>query len=218
MWLRTKGGGGGTGKTTTWEGGHRVASIVRWQGRIPANTTSTALTSTLDILPTVAAVAGLHLPPDRFYDGKDLSPVLFQNASEHHEFLMHPNNGEGVPGAIETVRWRNFKAKYRTRNSGGCPHWPAGQAGSGGEKHHDPPLIFDLSADQAEQNPLDPTSSDYQTAHANILRVWQQFNATVASDRLSKANFSEDSVCTVSHCIKPCCNPANVLCTCHPMP
>ena len=49
------GGGGSTAKTTTWEGGHRVVGMARWPGRIPANTTSHALASTLDYMPTLVA-------------------------------------------------------------------------------------------------------------------------------------------------------------------
>lgn len=35
--------GGSSAKKTTWEGGHRVPSVARWPGVIPANTTSAAL-------------------------------------------------------------------------------------------------------------------------------------------------------------------------------
>lgn len=35
--------GGGSAKQTTWEGGHRVPTVAYWPGRIPANTTSSAL-------------------------------------------------------------------------------------------------------------------------------------------------------------------------------
>ncbi len=55
------GGGGSAGKATTWEGGHRVPAIFRWPGRIAAGGVSDALTSALDIVPTVAALAGFAL-------------------------------------------------------------------------------------------------------------------------------------------------------------
>lgn len=35
--------GGGSAKRTTWEGGHRVPTVAYWPGRIPGNTTSSAL-------------------------------------------------------------------------------------------------------------------------------------------------------------------------------
>ena len=55
---RFGGGGGSSGKVTVWEGGHRVPAIMRWPGRIPGGRVSDALTSTLDLLPTFAALAG----------------------------------------------------------------------------------------------------------------------------------------------------------------
>nr|XP_043869955.1 arylsulfatase G isoform X2 [Solea senegalensis] len=35
--------GGGSAKRTTWEGGHRVPTVAYWPGKIPANTTNSAL-------------------------------------------------------------------------------------------------------------------------------------------------------------------------------
>ncbi len=58
-------------KGTTWEGGIRVPAIIRWPGHIPANRESDAIVSTLDILPSFAALAGVSekVPTDRPMDG-----------------------------------------------------------------------------------------------------------------------------------------------------
>jgi arylsulfatase A-like enzyme len=45
-------------KGSTWEGGVRVPAIVRWPGKVAAGKTSDAIFSTLDVLPTFAALAG----------------------------------------------------------------------------------------------------------------------------------------------------------------
>ena len=45
-------------KGTTWEGGMRVPCIVRWPGRIAQGTVCTALATSMDLLPTLAALAG----------------------------------------------------------------------------------------------------------------------------------------------------------------
>jgi arylsulfatase A-like enzyme len=111
MWLRTQGGGGNTGKCSTWEGGHRVVGAARWTGRIPAGSVSDALVSTLDFLPTIAHLAGVDLHSDRYYDGINLGPVLFDGATEAHDTLYHPNNCEGRDGDINTVRAKQYKAK-----------------------------------------------------------------------------------------------------------
>ena len=62
---------------TTAEGGQRVPCIVRWPGRIPAGSVSDKLTTTMDLLPTLAYLAGTEPPQDRVIDGHDIRPLLF---------------------------------------------------------------------------------------------------------------------------------------------
>ncbi len=59
------------GKGTTWEGGTRVPCIMRWPGRIPAGTKSDAMLMTIDLFPTLAAITGATLPPQKI-DGLDV--------------------------------------------------------------------------------------------------------------------------------------------------
>ena len=63
-------------KGSTWEGGMRVPLIAWWPGRIPAGTESDAITSMMDILPTLTTLAGGQLPSDRKLDGFDIWPLL----------------------------------------------------------------------------------------------------------------------------------------------
>lgn len=63
-------------KMTTWEGGLRVPGIFRWPGEIAAGQVSDEIASTLDLLPTFAAIAGAGLPSGRKLDGIDLWPWL----------------------------------------------------------------------------------------------------------------------------------------------
>lgn len=65
-------------KASTWEGGVRVPAIVRWPGRVASGETSDAIVSTLDVLPTFAALAGVvdKVPSDRTVDGVDQSKLL----------------------------------------------------------------------------------------------------------------------------------------------
>ncbi|MES2694622.1 MAG: sulfatase [Verrucomicrobiota bacterium] len=64
------------GKGQIFEGGVRVCTIAWWPGRIPAGTTTDAMTSMMDILPTFAQLAGARVPTDRKLDGVDVSSVL----------------------------------------------------------------------------------------------------------------------------------------------
>lgn len=64
------------GKNSTFEGGVRVCTIVRWPGRVPADTSTNAITSHMDWLPTFAALGGGKMPTDRKLDGYDITPLL----------------------------------------------------------------------------------------------------------------------------------------------
>ena len=63
-------------KGTLWEGGHRVPAIAYWPGKIRPGTVTDQTAMTMDLLPTMAAVAGAPLPSGLTPDGVDLSPVL----------------------------------------------------------------------------------------------------------------------------------------------
>ncbi|MEK6234279.1 MAG: sulfatase, partial [Planctomycetales bacterium] len=59
-----------SGKVSTFEGGVRVPTILWGPGRVPAGTTCNSIASTLDVLPTLAFLAGAETPSDRVIDGK----------------------------------------------------------------------------------------------------------------------------------------------------
>jgi len=82
-WQRYK-YGGATSKCTTWEGGHREPTVVVWPDQIEPNQVSDALTSALDVFPTLLSLAGIDLPPNRRYDGMDLSQFFMGNSNLTH--------------------------------------------------------------------------------------------------------------------------------------
>lgn len=63
------------GKGTAWEGGVRVPCLMRWPGRIAAGSVCQNMASSIDILPTLAAIAGAALP-EKPIDGVDILPLL----------------------------------------------------------------------------------------------------------------------------------------------
>ena len=77
------------GKGSTLEGGVRVPLVVWWPGRIPAGTSSSAITANPDLLPTLARLAGPQLPAGRRLDGVDVSASLLGPAGPgaRREFL-----------------------------------------------------------------------------------------------------------------------------------
>ncbi|KAM9320265.1 uncharacterized protein PAF06_004766 [Gastrophryne carolinensis] len=144
-----------------WEGGIRVPGIFHWPGVIPSNTEVDEPTSLMDIFPTVVHLGGGKMLTDRIIDGRDLFPLLTKKTSQsEHEFLFHYCGND-----LHAVRWHQkqsgvvWKVHYMTP-----VFFPEGAVGcydkfmcSCIEQHnqrHDPPLIFELSADPSESNPL----------------------------------------------------------------
>ncbi|MEX2401150.1 MAG: sulfatase [Rhodothermales bacterium] len=135
----THGGSAGLlrdGKGTTWEGGMRVPAIAWAPGRIPAGTVSTAVATTMDLLPTAFNLAGVNVPDDRIIDGMDLSDVLHGRSEEGREMVYY-YRGERLFAA----RMGPWKAHYITQ-----------RAYVGDEPvHHETPLLFHLGHDPSEQ-------------------------------------------------------------------
>ncbi|MFN0171807.1 MAG: sulfatase [Bryobacteraceae bacterium] len=75
-WYQGSRGGLKGNKGESFEGGFRVPFLARLPGRIPPGHVCSAVTSTMDILPTLAQLCGADLP-DAVVDGLDISDVLF---------------------------------------------------------------------------------------------------------------------------------------------
>ncbi len=65
----------------TSEGAMRMPCILRWPGRIQPGTTSDALSTMMDLLPTFAALAGAP-PPEKKIDGHDMTDVWLGEGGE----------------------------------------------------------------------------------------------------------------------------------------
>ena len=100
------------GKGTAWEGGVREPFIARWPGKIPAGTQCHELAATIDLLPTLAHLAGADLPT-RKIDGLDIGPLLMSEASvktPHEAYWYYWNDGLH---AIRSGKWKlHFPHSY----------------------------------------------------------------------------------------------------------
>jgi len=77
-------------KGSTYEGGMREATVVRWPGKIPAGASSDEVMTAMDLHPTFAKLAGAEMPADRVIDGKDIWNTLIGKAkSPHKAFFYH---------------------------------------------------------------------------------------------------------------------------------
>ncbi|HCO92441.1 MAG TPA: arylsulfatase, partial [Phycisphaerales bacterium] len=137
------------GKGTSFDGGHREPTVMRWPAQIPAGTVCNEAASTIDILPTVAKLTGAELPNHRI-DGKDIWPLMsgVSGAKSPHEAFFYYRSF-----ALEAVRSGKWKLhlphSYRTLagrrgGTGGRPaKYEQGKIG---------PVLFDLAADIGEQH------------------------------------------------------------------
>ena len=81
-----------SGKVSTFEGGVRVPTILWGPDRVPAGTTCDSIASTLDVLPTLAALAAAEVPSDRVIDGEDIRHLFhgqFDMASPEKSYLYY---------------------------------------------------------------------------------------------------------------------------------
>ncbi len=81
-----------SGKVSTWEGGVRVPTILWGPGRVPAGTACDRIASTVDILPTFAALANTEVPTDRVIDGEDIRHLFhgqFDQANADKAFFYY---------------------------------------------------------------------------------------------------------------------------------
>lgn len=93
-------------KGTAWEGGVRVPCIMRWPGRIPAGAICDKMASTIDILPTLAAITGAPLPKNRI-DGVNILPLMEGAEGAHprdHFFFYY---GRALR-AVRKGRWKLY--------------------------------------------------------------------------------------------------------------
>lgn len=138
-------------KGGTFEGGMRVPGIFWWPGTI-APRVVTDMGSTLDLLPTVAALTGASVPAGRTLDGYDLSPVLRASGrSPRTEMFFYRGT------TLYAARLGSFKAHLVTRSE------------YGGEPAvvHDPWLLYNLDHDPGER-------FDIAAAHPEVLAAVQQ--------------------------------------------
>lgn len=101
-------------KFSFFEGGLRVPFIARWPSVLPAGLSRDAISSVLDVFPTVAALTGAALPPDRPLDGEDLFELLTVNAPRQLDELHFYELYSGAKWGTRTLKctrradWKQF--------------------------------------------------------------------------------------------------------------
>ncbi len=141
-------GGLREGKGTSWEGGQRVPCIMRWSGVIPQGEICNQLASSIDILPTLAAITGAPLPEKKI-DGVNILPLMLgdKSASPRHEFYYYyeQNSLEAVQRDYWKLVLPHKSRTYRSMKPG-ADGWP----GPTGTETISEPELYDLRRDPGE--------------------------------------------------------------------
>ena len=194
------------GKGTTWDGGQRVPGMISQPGKIKPGV-SHALTSTIDIMPTILSIVGENIPMNDV--GYDLSEILFDNGSDPRDvFLYYPSQPESKYG-VYAARHMNYKAHFYTQGAidSGDDNYDLECRSSDTPTKRDPPLLYDINKDPGERFPIDNNSDLYQKVMTKLLVAKKAEEAKVGiwEDSEMDKGRSEDA--------EICCNEEGTTCT-----
>jgi len=130
------------GKGTTMEGGMREPCIMRWAGHVPAGAVCDEVASTIDLMPTLARLAGTTAPTDRIIDGKDITDLILGKPgakSPHTEGFYYYFMSQ-----LQAIRLGKWKLRL--------PLTPEIAGWTGQPKENTEARLYDLEADIGEKN------------------------------------------------------------------
>ena len=128
---------------TTAEGAFRVPTIMWWPGKVPAGTTCSELSTTMDLLPTFARLAGGQAPQDRKIDGHDVRPLIFGEPKAKTPYDAFYYYQRDHLQAIRSGPWKLFLPP------GKGPRHPHAVKGKGAK-----PILFNVVKDIGSQEDL----------------------------------------------------------------
>ena len=135
-------------KGTMWEGGARVPCIMRWPGHIEPGRVCDTLAATIDVLPTLAEIAGAPLP-EKTIDGVSILPLLEGDKDANPRDVYYYYYGKELR-ALRQGPWKlHFPHTYRSYEGvePGMDGWPGPYA-----KGKTPLALYNLHEDIGERN------------------------------------------------------------------
>jgi arylsulfatase A-like enzyme len=140
-------------KRSLFEGGVRVPGIVEWPGKISAGSTSDAVTSTTDYLPTILDLMEIKYPSQREVDGVSFLPLLKGETWERPRPLGFQS------GRQATLVGNTYKLVVLNKDV----------------------MLFDISKDKSESEDLAKVKPDVTKQMQQILTTWQKSCAASAA-------------------------------------
>ena len=104
-WYGGRTGGLRAMKGSPFEGGIRVPLIARWPGVIPRGIESDQMACTMDLFVTSLKAAGVPVPTDRVYDGRDIMPLLTQKGAKTPHEALYSISGNRL-STIRSGLWK----------------------------------------------------------------------------------------------------------------
>ena len=137
-------------KRDIWEGGHRVAFVARWPGKVKAGVVNGEVISHVDMLATCAELVGARLPANAGEDSVSFLPALLGAKLDkplREATVHHGGNGKL---AIRKGNWVFIDA--RTGDANKEPDWFKRERGY--QPHNFPGELYDLTQDLPERRNL----------------------------------------------------------------
>jgi arylsulfatase A len=93
-------------KNSCWEGGFRVPCIISWPQKIDRKNINRDMVTSMDLLPTLARIAGGSIPQDRIIDGIDITEAIKGGkGTEERSFFYYTLGGLC---AVRNGKWKYF--------------------------------------------------------------------------------------------------------------
>jgi arylsulfatase A-like enzyme len=146
------------GKGSVYEGGHKVPAIAWWPGRIAAMSESNYPLISLDVMPTLLALAGAE-KPERPLDGVDFSSVFLDRASLESRplYWASRSNGGARSEAMRDGKWKLVV------------HHPRAKPGT---FENEKVELFHLGNDPKEQTDVSADNPQVTARMLTHLKVW----------------------------------------------
>lgn len=193
-------------KNTTWEGGFRVPAMVRWPGKIEANSVSNEIISHQDWVPTLMAAVGEADIKQKLMNGHKLGNKSFKVHLDGFNQLPHIT-GETAQGARKTLFYFTDDGNLSALRMGDWKMVFSEQRAHGLDVWSEPftplrvPRLINLRQDPFERAPIE--AMDYDRWFAEHLFMIYPAQAEVARflnsfreypQRQRPASFSIDQI------------------------
>jgi len=152
-------------KRDLWEGGHRVPTIIRWPGKVPAGKVSHGLLSQIDLFATIAGIVGADLPNGEAEDSLDQRPLILGTGPSARTELVHNTQPNGF--AIRAGNWVLIQA--RTGGVSKVPEWFDSENGYSKNEHAGE--LYDLESDLGQRH------NRYSENPAKVSELRERLNA-----------------------------------------